>query len=371
MPYRAERVDSAAGHSWLVIDTETFEVHAGVREYVLFLRGGSRSPNTIRAYARAIAVFLTWCERTRTDWRTVRLGDLARFKTSVESSPTPQGRPRSGRSVDLTLTAVCEFLRFAAASGLADGDVAAMLSERRHLTFVPSAFDVGEQGQFRSVRSRALRTRAAPLPPATFTIEQVEALHEAATTARDQFIVRVLSRSGVRVGELLGMRLEHLHFLPDSMPLGCRVPGAHLHVPANGDGMTAARSKSGARTVPVTADVVVDYREYRTERFDLFGDRDQSGHVLINLSGPRAGAPMSYSNLRQILARLGTGLGFRATPHMFRHTAATEWLEAHIAPDVVQQLLGHASQSTLAVYTHPSDAAARAAVDRVHEGRSR
>ncbi|WP_372430367.1 tyrosine-type recombinase/integrase [Janibacter melonis] len=62
---------------------------------------------------------------------------------------------------------------------------------------------------------------------------------------------------------------------------------------------------------------------------------------------------------------------FRATPHMFRHTAATEWLEAHIAPDVVQQLLGHASQSTLAVYTHPTDAAARAAVDRVHEGRPR
>lgn len=346
-------------------------MHAGVREYVLFLRGGSRSPNTIRAYARAIAVFLTWCEGTRTDWRAVRLGDLARFKTSVESSPTPQGRPRSGRSVDLTLTAVCEFLRFAAASGLADPDVAAMLSERRHLTFVPSAFDVGEQGQFRSVRSRALRTRAAPLPPATFTTEQVESLRAAATTARDQFIVRVLSRSGVRVGELLGMRLEHLHFLPDSMPLRCRVPGAHLHVPANDAGTTAARSKSGARTVPVTADVVVDYREYRTERFDLFGDREQSDHVLINLSGPYAGAPMSYSNLRQILVRLGTGLGFRATPHMFRHTAATEWLEAHIAPDVVQQLLGHASQSTLAVYTHPTDAAARAAVDRVHEGRPR
>lgn len=256
--------------------------------------------------------------------------------------------------MDLTLTAVCEFLRSAAASGLADPDVAAMLSERRHLTFVPSAFDVGEQGQFRSVRSRALRTRAAPLPPATFTTEQVESLRAAATTARDQFIVRVLSRSGVRVGELLGMRLEHLHFLPDSMPLGCRVPGAHLHVPANDDGTTAARSKSGARTVPVTADVVVDYREYRTERFDLFGDRDQSDHLLINLSGPHAGAPMCYSNLRQILARLGTGLGFRATPHMFRHTSATEWLERHADAgthvDALRELMDHRSVETTMSY---------------------
>ena len=32
---------------------------------------------------------------------------------------------------------------------------------------------------------------------------------------------------------------------------------------------------------------------------------------------------------------------------MFRHTAATEWLQAQVAPDVVQELPGHASQSTL------------------------
>lgn len=371
MPYRAERADCETGRSWLVIDAETLEVHAAARAYVLFLRAGSRSPNTVRAYTRAIAVFLTWCEGAGTDWRSVRLGDLARFKTSLESTPTPQGRPRSGRSVDLMLTAVCEFLRFAAASGLAEPAVAAMLSERRHLRFVPSAFDVGERGQFRSVRSRVLRTRSAPLPPATFTVEQVESLHAATTTARDRFIVRVLSRCGVRVGELLGMRMEHLHFLPDSMPLGCRVPGAHLHVPVRGDSPTGARSKSGTRTVPVTADVVLDYREYRAERFDLLGDRDTSEQVLINLTGPHAGTPMSYSNLRQILARLGNRLGFRATPHMFRHTAATEWLEAQVAPDVVQKLLGHANQSTLAVYTHPTDAAVRAAVDRVHEGRPR
>lgn len=59
------------------------------------------------------------------------------------------------------------------------------------------------------------------------------------------------------------------------------------------------------------------------------------------------------------------------TPHMFRHTAATGWLEAGVSPDVVQNLLGHASASTLEVYTHPTDAATRAAVDHVHEGRLR
>ena len=82
-------------------------------------------------------------------------------RTSSESTPSPTGRARSGRSVDLTLTAMCEFLRFAAASGLADSAVAAQLSERRYLAQVPCVFDVGENGQFRDIRSRALRTRSA------------------------------------------------------------------------------------------------------------------------------------------------------------------------------------------------------------------
>ena len=56
---------------------------------------------------------------------------------------------------------MCEFLRFAAASGLADSAVAAQQSERRYLAHVPPAFDVGENGQFGNIRSRVLRTRAA------------------------------------------------------------------------------------------------------------------------------------------------------------------------------------------------------------------
>lgn len=61
------------------------------------------------------------------------------------------------------------------------------------------------------------------------------------------------------------------------------------------------------------------------------------------------------------LARVA-GLSRPITPHMLRHTAATEWLEAGMDIRFVQRLLGHRSILTTQIYTHVSDAALRSAV---------
>jgi integrase/recombinase XerD len=78
---------------------------------------------------------------------------------------------------------------------------------------------------------------------------------------------------------------------------------------------------------------------------------------------------MSYSNVYKIVARLGRRCGFRATPHMFRHSAATAWVEAGSDVDVVQRLLGHASPTSTAIYLHASDTRMREAVTAVHASR--
>jgi integrase/recombinase XerD len=141
-----------------------------------------------------------------------------------------------------------------------------------------------------------------------------------------------------------------------------------VHVPPRRISPNQARSKSGARVVPVEATVVAAYRDYSSERFDLLGI-DGSDHVLVNLAAPAAGRPMSYSNLAQVLSRLGRRVGVRATAHMFRHTAATNWLAAGVAPDVVSTLLGHTGLQSVSVYAHPSSETLRAAVLAVHMSR--
>jgi integrase/recombinase XerD len=370
MTWTAQKVISPGSRQvgWVVVDALSLMPHPVAAEFYLFLGGGSRSPNTARAYMRAVAEFLSYSDTVGLVWRSARLGELARYKLHLEQRRTPAGGLQAPATLSLALTAVCEFLRFAVAQGHTDAHVAEQLSVRRYLRHPPRGFDAGENGQFRDIRARVLRVAVAEHVPAVFGAGEVSTLLRAASSARDRFVITLLHDTGLRSGEMLGLRRDELHLLPDSNALGCRVRGAHVHVPPRRISPNQARSKSGARVVPVEATVVVAYRDYSAERFDLLGV-DGSDHVLVNLAGPAAGRPMSYSNLAQVLGRLGRRVGVRATAHMFRHTAATNWLAAGVAPDVVSTLLGHTGLQSVSVYAHPSSDTLQAAVLAVHTSR--
>ena len=96
------------------------------------------------------------------------------FQAFLEATPRRDGRLRSGATVNAILTAVCEFLRFCARTGVIDQAVADRLSEPRWLRFTPPGFDAGESGQFRMVRARTLKARAETAFPEAFTAEQAE-----------------------------------------------------------------------------------------------------------------------------------------------------------------------------------------------------
>lgn len=135
--------------------------------------------------------------------------------------------------------------------------------------------------------------------------------------------------------------------------------------------MNGARAKSGrSRVVPLTQRSVHRYREHLMERDDV-PQTAGADYVFVNLVGPHVGKPMTYSNTKQIFERIGTRCGFRARPHMMRHTAATRWIRSGVDPDVVQALLGHVSAASMAVYLHASDEDLRAAVELAAAGGGR
>ncbi|WP_298227943.1 tyrosine-type recombinase/integrase [Gryllotalpicola sp.] len=100
--------------------------------------------------------------------------------------------------------------------------------------------------------------------------------------------------------------------------------------------------------------LLIAYLELRSDlgiahRFLLFG---------------RDGSPLKPETFRQWLKRAShaAGLDRHVSPHMLRHAAATQLLEAGVDIRFVQRLLGHASITTTEIYTHVSDVAPRRAV---------
>jgi site-specific recombinase XerD len=83
-------------------------------------------------------------------------------------------------------------------------------------------------------------------------------------------------------------------------------------------------------------------------------------HLLFN----RHHDPLSEPAIRSRLTKAAqeAGLSARVTPHMLRHTAATQLIEAGVDIRFIQRLLGHASLSTTEIYTHVSDRALRQVV---------
>lgn len=366
--FRAERAVSPVDGTelWVVLDSDLVR-HREASDFLLCLQGAGCSPHTIRVYAGRVALFLGWCADRGVGWASIGLPELARFKQWAETTPHRGRELRSGSTVNAILTAVCEFLRFCARTGLIDQAVADRLSERRFLRFMPPGLDPGEQGQFRNVRARSIKVREETPFPEALTFEQVATVVSFCRRPREVFLVRLLHDGGLRIGEALGLRRADMHLLPDSRSLGCAVLGAHVHVRHRTNPNGALAKSRFPRVVPASDAVLASYGDYQVERSVLLGG-DNNDMVLVNLYHQPLGSAMTYRGAKGFFDRLAEECGFPVRPHMFRHAAATNWVRAGVDLDVVQRLLGHASLASSTVYLHARDEDKRRAVEAVAAG---
>jgi integrase len=185
--------------------------------------------------------------------------------------------------------------------------------------------------------------------------EQARALLAAARGGRNEALYVVAVHTGLRQGELLGLKWTDVDLAARRLSVR-----RALKVTDHGLDFGPPKNNASRRSVPLSRTAVAVLRAHRTrqneERLrlgDLWLDHDL---VFPN----RVGKPMDHGNLyyreyKPLLDEAGLGdEGF--TFHSLRHTFATELFNQRKRPKIIQSLLGHSSiTQTMDTYSHLLD----------------
>lgn len=213
----------------------------------------------------------------------------------------------AARSIQRKLSALKMFFRFLRGRGLIDADPLSNLETPRSSRTLPPVISVEEVQQLlASPKSDTVLGR------------------------RDQVMLQVLYATGVRVSELVSLRLFQLNF-----NLGV------ISVVGKGD---------KERLIPLPFGVLGEVLDYLEETRPKLLKHRHSEYFFLN----RSGKPLSREGFWKNITRYARQAGIRRKvyPHLLRHAFASHMLAGGADLRVVQTLLGHTDLSTTQIYTH-------------------
>lgn len=326
--------------TWILLDDDHVPVEP-VNRVLKFLRETEKSPNTIKNYAHHYKLYWQFLKDEKLLWNEISLEDLARFITWLRRSKQPgiinldKVKPkRTASTVNTIMAAVSTFYDFHERAGGLKKVPMMRLERNPHKRYKPLLHHISKvKPEERSL----LKLKEPESLPKTLKKDQVERVIAAATNHRDKFLIGFLDETGARIGEALGLRHSDIVSYDNQIVIVKR--------DGNGNG---ARAKGAGRTLDVSRDLMVLYQNYLI--YEL-GD-DLSDYVFVNLWEGKIGHPLTYSTVVALFRRLSKKVGFHVTPHMFRHTHATENLRAGNDLKKVQERLGHKQIQSTQVYVH-------------------
>ena len=206
------------------------------------------------------------------------------------------------------------------------------------------------------------RLRAPERPVDRASDEEIVALVRACGSARDRLIVLLMARAGLGRGELAGLRCEDVHFLADSSPLGCLLPG-RIFTSCVVRTSTGRESVHG-KAVPVDA-VVVRACDIRLRARSWRGCCRERLRLREPAAGAGRGADAARCGQRPVHeARAAGGAGSPGDASHVQARLRQRRIDAGASLEEAQELLRHALPSSTSVYLHPSQQRRLAAVGR-------
>ncbi|MBW7995302.1 MAG: site-specific tyrosine recombinase XerD [Candidatus Glassbacteria bacterium] len=272
-------------------------------DYLVFER--NLAANTIGAYTRDVACFAA---------EAVRAG--------------------AGGPADIDRALVADYLNELAETGLAASSLSRKLSSIRLYFRFLCGEDVVRSNPARKLE---LPRRGRKLPE-VLTLDEIVAMLNEIDTAkagglRDRALIELMYGTGMRVSEVVGLRLEDIRFT---------------------EALVIVFGKGGKeRVVPLGELALAALGEYIAIERPLLDKGGGGASVFLNRRGGRPVTRMGIWKILQKYARLA-GIESRVYPHVFRHSFATHLVENGADLRVVQEMLGHADISTTKIYSHLS-----------------
>lgn len=164
-------------------------------------------------------------------------------------------------------------------------------------------------------------------------IEQILAAVDLSTPegTRNRAMLETLYSSGLRVSELLDLRISNLY---EDM--------GFLKVAGKGD---------KERLVPIGRDALKHIKLYREGvRCHLKIKKGHEDIIFLNRRGAQMTRVMVFTIIKDLTAK--AGIQKTVSPHTFRHSFATHLIEGGADLRAVQEMLGHESITTTEIYTH-------------------
>jgi len=146
---------------------------------------------------------------------------------------------------------------------------------------------------------------------------------------RNKAIIETLYGCGLRVSELVNLRLTDIHY---------------------GEGFVSITGKGNKqRLVPIGSKALKEIDLYKIDRNRLKVIYDENV-VFLNRRGRKLTRAMIFTMIRDLAGK--AGIMKKISPHTFRHSFATHMIEAGADLRAVQEMLGHESILTTEIYTH-------------------
>ena len=279
------------------------EVSATISSFLTHIRvEKGLASNTVSAYHRDLAKFSEFAQKRKISLEAVTRDDLVDFLAGLYRQKL------ESKSVARHLVSLRNFFRFAQIQELVPADPSVNLESPKIRRSLPGYLRLNEV-------ERLLEQPDAKTP----------------LGLRDRAMLEILYSAGLRVSELIGLRVSDL-----DTKVGC------VRCIGKGD---------KERIVPVGKKALAMVEKYlRDSRPKLLGKVTGTPTLFVN----RRGRPLSRVGVWKILSAYGRRAGLRTalTPHMLRHSFATHLLERGADLRSVQLMLGHADISTTQIYTH-------------------